>query len=61
MRIRQNGRAQQNRRRVKTTGSQFESCLNLLTRHMKLFDDFLNVRTGFEIFLRPLPLPFGYL
>lgn len=49
MRISRNGRTHENRR-VKTTGSEFENCLNLLTRHMKLFDYFLDVRTGFEIF-----------
>lgn len=40
MRIGRSGRAHGTGRRIETAGGEFENRLNLLARHMKLFDDF---------------------
>lgn len=37
-------------RGVEAAGSKFEHSLNLLSRHMKLLDDFLYARSGLKIF-----------
>ena len=50
MRIRRGNRTNRKRRSVKASGREFEHRLNLLPRHMKLFDNFFNVRTRFKIF-----------
>jgi predicted transcriptional regulator len=50
MRIVRSGRAYRNRWRVKTAGGEFENRLNLLARHMKLFNGSLYIRTCLEVF-----------
>ena len=42
--------AHRDRRRIETAGRKVEYGLNLLPRHMVLFDDFLDARTQFETF-----------
>src|ERR1700682_4177698 len=39
-----------NRGRIKTAGSKFQHCVDLLPRDIELLDDFLNTRTGLKIF-----------
>src|SRR5579872_3157 len=50
MRIGRSGCLRRNRGHVKAAGGEFEHSLNLLTRHMKLLDDFLYARTCLKIF-----------
>ena len=38
-------RTRGNRRRVETSGGEFENCLNLLRRNIVLLDDLLDART----------------
>src|SRR6266566_2662835 len=49
-RIIQSSCASRNRRRVEAAGGKFEHRLNLLPRHMKLLDNFLDARTRLKIF-----------
>src|SRR5678815_703403 len=50
MSISKNSCTNRNRRRVEAPRGKFEHCLDLLPRHMKLFDDFLDARTRLKIF-----------
>src|ERR1039458_6513485 len=50
MRISQGRCANGNRRRVEAAGGEFEAGLNLLPRHMNLFDALLDARPRLKIF-----------
>jgi len=50
MRISQFSGAYKNRRSVEAASREFEDRLNLLSRHILLFDDFFDARTNFKAF-----------
>lgn len=49
IRIGRDRRADRKRRWIEAAGGKFENCLNLFSPHMKLFDDFLDARSSFQI------------
>jgi hypothetical protein len=50
MRIDRGERSDGDLRRVQTAGGEFENRSNLLSRYMKLFDNFVDIRARLEVF-----------